>query len=913
MYESDGYQFHTNKLDLSNDVLSLVGIVVDDDNVGETEGDSDRKIDAGETINLGLTIFNSGLEDLSVQGTLLTNNTRTTVLEDNKSYGVVQSNTEVTNPDLFLLHLSLSYLSGTSIPFILNLTTSSEIFLLDFSLVIEGGVSLTIQATTITDDDSYVVAANEDDILNPGEAGDLEIWVSNFGGATVYSLEGLLTTTDPYITILDDFSLIGSIGSNESQDGRFIIQVSLSCPVLHEVTFLVNLTDQKQNYWERQATLVVNGTPSFILEELIIDDDKRKSDVYDSSFGDEDGLVDAGEIVELDLIIRNVGNIDVSGAYLQMEEDSDDIYTRSSRIYHGIVPTGTAINGSRTYNYPGIAFEVEDDINPSTTLLVNFLIHWGTSKVTIPFNITLTGVPNFTIMSLTIDDDTEVADEYDNSHGDGDGVIDSGEMVELGVVLANNGSADVADLTITMSEESPYIYSYSGETYIEVLVGGGGINNTIRTDYHRGITVEVEEETPANTQIPLTFVVEWGGFRQELHHSLTVVGVPIFSVTSVAIDDDVVASDDHDDSRGDGDGNLDSGEVVELELILTNTGTADTSDVLVSVRESSPYLTVSANILSVGQLKGGGGFNTSKRTADYYGIQLIVAEDAPANTTLTLTFLVRWGDFEQEINASLLIIDGVMPASWLDDALSDEGIIFILCMGVFVLFWALLFLSKRFRSKFLDKRKQRRVYDPSEVKVDKFSSEAEFREAQRVGANSPYQLELVRRYRAPDYRTVMKIEAGGFPSYEDYKSAAEVDAKTMEDFILVQLYKAPNYSIAKEIDIGGFPDYDTFLELKSQGFDRYRDWELQNIRRERLFGLVRRVNRMSRSEFKEYMEFDDNRKFLDWIIRLPKESPLRLDGDQVKFDQGLSSDRELLDSIDNLMRSYETTGKKEIY
>ncbi|MHA2364462.1 MAG: hypothetical protein ACXAC7_10925 [Candidatus Hodarchaeales archaeon] len=80
----------------------------------------------------------------------------------------------------------------------------------------------------------------------------------------------------------------------------------------------------------------------------------------------------------------------------------------------------------------------------------------------------------------------------------------------------------------------------------------------------------------------------------------------------------------------------------------------------------------------------------------------------------------------------------------------------------------------------------------------------------------------------------------------------------------------------------------------------YYEWRLKEIRKQRLLKLIKKTSRMSKDEFMDFMDFTDSKRFFNWIISLPDNSLIKLDGDDVIF-----SNEESRLSIDDLVRLYQ--------
>jgi hypothetical protein len=101
--------------------------------------------------------------------------------------------------------------------------------------------STDLRYVTNTIDDA---SGNANGIPDPGETVNMDITVKNFGMHTTTGITGILTESDPYITVDVSSASFDNIGPN--QDGTsqtpFQFTVDSDCPVLHEVQFQLQVS-----------------------------------------------------------------------------------------------------------------------------------------------------------------------------------------------------------------------------------------------------------------------------------------------------------------------------------------------------------------------------------------------------------------------------------------------------------------------------------------------------------------------------------------------------------------------------------------------------------------------------------------------------------------------------------------------
>jgi len=169
-----------------------------------------------------------------------------------------------------------------------------------------------------------------------------------------------------------------------------------------------------------------------------------------------------------------------------------------------------------------------------------------------------------TVNDLLIDDDSEGA-----SNGDGDGIIDYGETIELTVTLHNMGASDAPNVVGTLSSTSPYVTLVNATTSFGLVPGEGTVTAltplvfTVAADVPDGASLELAmatNETPSSVGLELNATA------------------PGYTVTVAAIDDL---------GGGDADGMAEPGEEVLVSLAVANHGSCASPNLTMVLQSSS--------------------------------------------------------------------------------------------------------------------------------------------------------------------------------------------------------------------------------------------------------------------------------------------------------------------------------------
>jgi hypothetical protein len=178
--------------------------------------------------------------------------------------------------------------------------------------------------------------------------------------------------------------------------------------------------------------------------------------------------------------------------------------------------------------------------------------------------------PYVAYVSHAVDDDTT-----GDSQGDGDGLPEPGERIELLVELANIGSAAAPGVEAILRCTDPWV------TLIDTIEQYGDMSPGDTLESGDDFDLSLAPGIPDGHQVACELHVTSAG-------SLWVSGFPITVCAPVL----VFKRCDVDDASGNGNARLDPGETVGLSLLLENQGAGDAATVQVSLATSDAYLGV---------------------------------------------------------------------------------------------------------------------------------------------------------------------------------------------------------------------------------------------------------------------------------------------------------------------------------
>ncbi|MCX7953927.1 MAG: C25 family cysteine peptidase [Bacteroidales bacterium] len=122
----------------------------------------------------------------------------------------------------------------------------------------------------------------------------------NLGQETAYNLSAKLKTNNVYVELIDSTVIIGNLGPQQvvQIDSAFAFKIDTLIPDLTPVHFTVIVQDSNENTWITNFVLHLNA-PIIKIMDYYIDD---------SQYGNNNGRLDPGETVYLNIEIANAGH-----------------------------------------------------------------------------------------------------------------------------------------------------------------------------------------------------------------------------------------------------------------------------------------------------------------------------------------------------------------------------------------------------------------------------------------------------------------------------------------------------------------------------------------------------------------------------------------------------------------------------
>ncbi|MBN1755344.1 T9SS type A sorting domain-containing protein [bacterium] len=224
--------------------MIFAGFEADDDISGISFGDGDGVIDAGETIELNITLFNVGMLGAEgVTGVLQVSDELVTLIDSIGSYGNIAPEDSMPSAERYILYFSPRIPDRYSVNCSLRVTDAED------SLWMVR-VPLTVRAPRLEVfgfriDDSPPLG-DGDGYPEGGETLELTLDIQNQGGETARNMQSILKTMDPeYIVITANNSDYGDIlpANINTSLSNYQISILEHCPRTYMARFIIHLFD----------------------------------------------------------------------------------------------------------------------------------------------------------------------------------------------------------------------------------------------------------------------------------------------------------------------------------------------------------------------------------------------------------------------------------------------------------------------------------------------------------------------------------------------------------------------------------------------------------------------------------------------------------------------------------------------
>jgi len=163
--------------------LALNGMVIDDDNIGQSQGNGDGVIDYGETIELTITLENMGLTDAeNVSANLASECSYVSLIAGSGNFGNIPSEATASNAQPYCFTVGSDVPDGMPLELVLQLSEAPE----------ETSLPLSAAAPSYAVTVHHIVDSGGDGMADPGEDLSITLRIENQGSSMSPDLDAVL-------------------------------------------------------------------------------------------------------------------------------------------------------------------------------------------------------------------------------------------------------------------------------------------------------------------------------------------------------------------------------------------------------------------------------------------------------------------------------------------------------------------------------------------------------------------------------------------------------------------------------------------------------------------------------------------------------------------------------------------------
>jgi hypothetical protein len=430
---------------------------IDDDDVGGSSGNGDGTVDAGEAIELPVVLENVGTGGATDVTALFgaSGDPYVTITDNYEEYGDIGAGGTGQSLEDYDFQVSSDCPDGHTIDFILDIASNEGSWQDVFVVQVQAPV-VVYESHEIDD----TVGGNGNGEAEPGETVEIEVTLQNTGSGEALGVTASLSTSDLYIDVVVSDAGYGDIlsGGYGVSVPPYQVFVHEDCPGPHTAQMTLSIVTATGQQFTRVFDLEIAGVADVVYHSHTIDDD----DVGGSS-GNGDGTVDAGETIELPVVLENVGTRGATGVAATLGV-SGDPYVTITDNYEEYGDIGAGGTGQSLEDYD---FQVSSDCPDGHT--IDFMLDIASNEGSWQ-----------DVFAVQVQAPVVVYDSHeidDSVGGDGDGKAEPGETVEIEVTLQNMGSGEALGVTASLSTSDLYIdVVVSDAGYGEILSGGYGVS-----------------------------------------------------------------------------------------------------------------------------------------------------------------------------------------------------------------------------------------------------------------------------------------------------------------------------------------------------------------------------------------------------------------------------------------------------
>ena len=213
--------------------------------INDTMGNNNHKLNPGESVTMSLTLNNISNEPISgVTVVLSMEDDHVTITQDTIDFPDFAANETITISDAFAFSVDGEVSPYQEIKFRMRVFVEGKLMGAYYDKVIVHDYLLKYATVAILND------PNDDGFLNPGETADFRIMIDNEGNEIAPMLKGILSTTNPLLTLNETEESFSTIGAEMMGYADFNVTLDAAATDMVVIPFSLDLVDADGRHTE---------------------------------------------------------------------------------------------------------------------------------------------------------------------------------------------------------------------------------------------------------------------------------------------------------------------------------------------------------------------------------------------------------------------------------------------------------------------------------------------------------------------------------------------------------------------------------------------------------------------------------------------------------------------------------------
>jgi outer membrane protein assembly factor BamB len=429
---------------------------------------------------------------------------------------------------------------------------------------------------------------NGNGTLQPGETAVLNILLSNTTQEEGTGIKLKISSKNPDVNVTPQVIDIGSISAFETRQFEVAMKAGDHIPT-GSADININIEGKNcekfsDNY---QIAVIGEASPELAMKTRIDDD------LNGSSSGNGDGKINQDETIELWVTVNNNGKGTARDTLLKLSTSTQGVKLLQDQVLLGNIPPGQEAPGKLVFLVSSGVKAGNVDLNISVSDKGGYSKELRETVAVVPLPAVL--VPTQVAVSPTAAPELPPALSYsyrindDNtgaSSGNGDGVINSGETIELFVTVKNAGKGIAKGVALSIKTEDQKIHVGQGKFIIGNIPPGsegeGKLVFTVPSDMASG-----------NIKFALDLNEEKGYGKSGQEMAIQLVSFPSLSYSYKIL-------------KAGENRQINPGSMVTMKMTVRNSGPGTAQGVKVNIVCNNPLVKIDTSLMDLGNIPSGG-------------------------------------------------------------------------------------------------------------------------------------------------------------------------------------------------------------------------------------------------------------------------------------------------------------------